>query len=131
MLKEPAVPHRSNSIYLQHEYWEIIKEAYQAIHTSGLYKFTFAMIDSWWDDLNTVLCDLGSVPEATFKDLLEVIEGLTEARNELRLARFLFDVEDINPLYRLIMRNRAVLRGEHILRKVIRTWPSDLSYKGS
>jgi hypothetical protein len=72
-----------------------------------------------WEDLSAALYELESLPETVSKDLLEVIELLTDARNELRLARFLFDVEEINPVYRLVMRNRAVLRSEHILHKVI------------
>jgi len=112
-----------NSGELEHQYCEIVREVYQAIHTSGLDKFTFSLIDSLWNDLNAALRDLEFLPEAAFKELLEVIEGLTEARNELRLARFLFDVEEINAVYRLIMRNRAVLRGEHILHKVLTVWP--------
>jgi hypothetical protein len=112
-----------NSVELEHQYCEIVREVYQTIHTSGLDKFTFSLIDSLWNDLNAALHDLERLPEAVFKELLEVIEGLTEARNELRLARFLFDVEEINPVYRLIMRNRAVLRGEHILHKVLAVWP--------
>jgi hypothetical protein len=32
-------------------------------------------------------------------------------------------VEEINPVHRLIMRNRAVLRNEKILHKVLQVWP--------
>ena len=119
MVKEQA----GNSGELEHQYCEIVREVYQAIHTSGLDKFTFSLIDALWNDLNLVLHDLERLPGATFKELMEVSEGLSEARNELRLARFLFDVEEINAVYRLIMRNRAVLRGEHILHKILTVWP--------
>jgi hypothetical protein len=96
---------------------------YQAIHTSGLDKFTFSLIDSLWTDLMLIIYELERLPRSKFNDLLEVSEGLTEAGNELRLARFLFDVEEINAVYRLIMRNRAVLRSERILHKVLQVWP--------
>jgi hypothetical protein len=76
-----------------------------------------------WDDLNTDLHELESLPQTEAKKLLEAMEHLMAARNELRLARFLFEVEEINPVYRLLMRNRAVLRGESILEKVIKIWP--------
>lgn len=124
MLKEQAGAHRANSSYLENQYLAIVRDIYRTIHTSGLDKFTFAWIDSLWSDLAAALYELERLPEAVYKELLEVIEGLTEARNELRLARFLFDVEEINPVYRLFMRNRAVLRGEDILQKVIKAWPA-------
>ena len=124
------LPHKqANEKYLEHQYCEIAREVYQTIHTSGLDKFTFSLIDSSWNDLNTALRELERLPKETIKELMEVIEGLTEARNELRLARFLFDVEEINAVYRLIMRNRAVLRGEHILHKIIKVWPLHSSSK--
>ena len=128
MLKEPAgkaieAPLMANGEYLEHPYYEIARDVYQTIHTSGLYKFTYLWVDSLWNGLNSTLRQVESLPEIGLKELLEVIELLTGARNELRLARFLFDVAEINPVYRLIMRNRAVLRGEHILNKAIRVWP--------
>lgn len=127
MLKEQAVPRQASRTYLDHQSCEVVRDAYQTIHTSGLYKFTFTFVDSLWDDLNTVLHELESLPRAAFQDLLEGIERLTEARNELRLARFLFDLEEVNPVYRLIMRNRALLRSEQILEKVIQLLPADPS----
>lgn len=120
MVKEQA----GNSVELEHQCCEMVREVYQTIHTSGLDKFTYSLIDSLWNDLNIVLYDLGQLPEAAFRELLDVIEGLTEARNELRLTRFLFDVEEINAVYRLIMRNRAVLRGECILHRALTVWSS-------
>jgi hypothetical protein len=119
MRKEQA----GNSVELEHQYCEIAGEVYQTIHTSGLGKFTFSLIDSLWNDLNTIVHDLERLPDAQFKQLLEVIERLTEARNELRLARFLFEVEEIQEVHRLVMRNRAILRGEGILHKGISVWP--------
>ena len=116
MLKEQA----DNEV--EQQYREVVRDVYQTVHTSGLNKFTFLWIDSLLNELNAALGELQLLPETVFKELLEVIELLTEARNELRLARFLFDVEEINPIYRLVMRNRAVLRGEHILHKVIKVW---------
>ena len=112
-----------NSVELEHQYCEIAREVYQTIHASGLGKFTFSLIDSLWNDLNAMVYDLEHLPEAAFKQLLEVVEGLAEARNELRLARFLFEVEEINEIRRLVMRNRAILRGEKILHKVMAAWP--------
>jgi hypothetical protein len=115
--------HSANGKYLEHQHCEIAREVYEAIHASGLDRFTYAFIDSLWSDLNGILYDLDHLPEATFKDLIEVISNLSEARNELRLARFLFDLEEVSPVYRLIMRNRAVLRGKRILHKVLQVWP--------
>jgi len=128
MLEEQAgkateAPLMANAEYLEHPHYEIARDVYQTMHSSGLYKFTYLWVDSRWNDLNSTLRELESLSKTRLKELLEVIELLTGARNELRLARFLFDVEEINPIYRLVMRNRAVLRGEHILNKAIRVWP--------
>jgi len=114
---------QANAKYLEHQHCVIAREVYQTIHRSGLDNFTFSLIDSLWNDLNIVIHELNDLPDAVFKELMEVMEGLTEARNELRLARFLFDVEEINAVYRLVMRNRAVLRGKHILHKILTVWP--------
>ena len=123
MLKEQADKsveflHSANSKYLEHQHCEVVREVSESLHTSSLDKFTFSFIDSSWNDLNAVVYDLDHLPEATFKEMIEVIDGLSEARNELRLARFLFDVEEIPPVYCLVMRNRAVLRGKRILHQV-------------
>ena len=116
-----------NSVELEHQYCEMAREVYQTIHTSGLGKFSFSLIDSLWNDLNAIVNDLERLPEAACKELLEVIEGLTEARNELRLARFLFELPEINEVQRLVMRNRAILRGENILHRVMAVWPLESS----
>ena len=112
-----------NSVELEHQYCEMAREVYQTIHTSGLGKFSFSLIDSLWNDLNAIVNDLERLPVAACKELLEVIEGLSAARNELRLARFLFELPEINEVQRLVMRNRAILRGENILHRVMAVWP--------
>lgn len=128
MRKEQAgesveLPQQANRKYLEHKHCEIVRDVYNTLQTSGLDKFIFSLIDSVHNDLNAVLPHLDRLPEATFKELIQVIDGLAEARNELRLARFLFDAEEINPIYRLILRNKAILRSKDILHKVIRVWP--------
>jgi hypothetical protein len=127
MLKEPAgsaaVFPQANGKYLEHRYCEIARDVYQTIHISGLYKFTLVWVDSLWRDLEGVVYDLDRLPEPEFRTLIEVILHLNEARNELRLARFLFDLEEINRVHRLILRNKAVLRSEKLLHRVLQIWP--------
>lgn len=115
--------HRSKDTYLEHQCFEITKDVHQTIGRVRLGEFTFSLIDSLWQDLNVVVQNLERLPEEPFKELIEVILALSEARNELRLARFLFEVEGINAVYRLVMRNRAVLRSQDILLKVLMVWP--------
>jgi hypothetical protein len=128
MLKEQAgnavelLP-RENRNYLEYKHCEIVRDISQTIQTSSLDKFTVLWVDALWRDLNAVVHRLQRLPEAAFKELIEVIAGLSEARNELRLARFLFDVEEINAVHRLVIRNRAVLRCQAILCKVLHVWP--------
>jgi hypothetical protein len=117
------LPPGVNGKYLEPQHHEIIVQMYQTLRRSSLNHFTYSFIDTRCNDLNAVVCDLDNLPEASFKQLIEVIHRLGEARNELRLARFLFTVEEINPVYRLILRNRALARGVRILDKVLRVWP--------
>ena len=109
--------------YLAHPCFEMIRDVHQTIDGSSLSEFTLSLVDSLWKALNVVVQSLERLPEESFEALMEVIVSLREARNELRLASFLFDVEEINPVYRLVMRNRAVLRGQEILRKSLLAWP--------
>jgi hypothetical protein len=95
---------------------------YEGLNRSRLGQFTLPRIDAFCQDLNAVLYELERLEEASFRELIEVILRLREARNELRLARFLFDVEEIYPVYRLILRNRAVLRGKDLLHHVVQLW---------
>ena len=114
---------QANTKYQEYRHCESVREIHQIIQTTGLDKFTYSLIDSWWNDLSTTVHHLERLPENAFKELMEVIQGLRKARNELRHARFLFDVEEINSVHRLVMRNRAVLRGKDILRQVLLVWP--------
>jgi len=127
-MKRPAgnsanVLPQANTKYLEHQHCESARQLYQTLHTSGLGKFTYSLIDSLWNDLSTLVHQLERLPEDPFKELMGVIQNLSDARNELRDARFLFDVKEINSVHRLLLRNRAVLRGKHILRKVLMVWP--------
>jgi hypothetical protein len=122
--KPVELPQSKESKCLEHQHCESVRGAYQTIQTSSLDKFTFARVDALWNELNTVLYELDRLPEESFKEMIEVIARLSEARDELRLARFLFDVEEINPIYRLILRNKAVLRSGRILDKVLHAWPA-------
>ena len=128
MLKEQAgistePPDEAICKQLEHGYCEIVQDVYETIRRSSLNQFTFSLIDSLWSDLHLVLYELEHLPEASFRELIDVIIVLREARNELRLARFLFDVEEIDPVRRLVLRNKAVLRGKSILHKVLSVWP--------
>ena len=121
------LPSQANREYREQQYCEIVREVYQILETSSLDKFTYPMIHSLWNTLSDVIHQLERLYEAAFKEMIEVIEGLSEARNELRLSCFLFDVEEINPLHRLIMRNRAVRRGKQQLQKMLLVWPASPS----
>jgi hypothetical protein len=122
--KRVELPQSQTSQYLEHQHCESVRGVYQTMQSSGLYKFTFAPVDSMWNQLNTVIYELDRLPEESFKEMIEVIARLSEARDELRLARFLFDVEEINRVYRLILRNKAVLRCKRILDKALHAWPT-------
>lgn len=108
---------------LERPYCERVRQLYQILHTSGLETYSYTFIDSWYREATVILYELEDQTESTFKALIEVIMSLREARNELRHARFLFDVEDVNPVHCLILRNRAVLKSKEILLRIILGWP--------
>jgi hypothetical protein len=122
--KPVELPQSKYSKCLEHQHCESVRGVYQTIQTSSLDKFTFARVDALWDQFNTVLYELDRLPEESFNEMITIILGLGEARDELRLARFLFDVEEINPVYRLILRNKAIRRSGRILDKVLHAWPA-------
>jgi hypothetical protein len=108
---------------LRHQHCERVKQIHQILHTSSLEKYSYTFIDSLYGESTAILYDLERQPEDIFKALIEVIGGLREVRNELRHVRFLFEVQEINPVHRLVMRNRAALRGKDLLQKIILVWP--------
>lgn len=108
---------------LEHQHCERVKKLHEIMHTSGLERYTSVFINSLYGELTVILYELEKESDDTFKALMEVISGLREARNELRHARFLFDLQEINPVHRLVMRNRAALGGKDVLQKVILVWP--------
>jgi hypothetical protein len=108
---------------LEHPYCERVRHLYDILHASGIETYTYTFIDSWYLEATVILYELEDQTESTFKALIEVIISLREARNELRHARFLFDVEEVNAVYRLILRNRAVLKSKEILLRIILGWP--------
>jgi hypothetical protein len=117
------LPHGVDSSYLESQHYESTRQVYRYLDATGVGKFTPLFIDSVWNSVNDTIHHLEPLPEEAFKELMGMIEGLTKVRNELRHARFLFDLEEIHPVHRLVIRNRAVLRGKDILYKVILAWP--------
>ena len=128
MLTAPALdlaepPHKANSKSQKHAYRELALGVCQAIDQACLSGFTHSFIEGCWSDLHTVHRNLERLPEPAFKEMIQVILSLAEVCNELRDALFLFDVEEITPVYRLMMRNKAMLRGKRILDGVLMCWP--------
>lgn len=114
---------QTNGNVLEPQYCESTSKLYQTIHASGLNRFTHSLLDSWWDQLSVVVYSLEGLPGESLKEMMVVVGGLRAARNELRDACFLFDVGEIHPVHRLILRNRSVIRGKEILWRVIQSWP--------
>jgi hypothetical protein len=121
--KSAEIPQQPTRMHLAHEDCVIVRAVYSTVHQSTLDKFTYSFINSLCKDLQAVIHRLDRLPEVSFQKMVYIIHCLSEARNELRLARFLFDVEEISPIYRLMMRNRAVMRGKQILSNTLQVWP--------
>jgi hypothetical protein len=118
-----ALSHQATSKHLEQEYRERVREVYTTIHQSILESFTASLLDSLWNDLHAIIYELECLPEAIFKELIEVIVNLREAHNELRMAHFLFELEEVDPIRRFVMRHKAILRGKIIINKVLLVWP--------
>ena len=121
--KEGTGAGRSNGTYVEHRHCETVREMYQTMHTSSLHEFTFPRVDALRSELQGIVHALDHLPEPAFKELIEVIIDLREARNELALAGFLFDLEELNSVHRLVLRNKAVLRSKRRLATVLEVWP--------
>lgn len=117
------IPHPASKNYLEISYYEVVWRIYHSINRLSLNKLSLSFTSELCDSLDEIIQDLHHLPEERFKVLIAVIDSLSLARNELRLARFLFRTEEINPLYRLVLRNKATLRGKNILRKALTSWP--------
>ena len=123
MRKEHTRTSTTTGEHLEPVLCEIVRQVHERVDQSRLEQFTFPRVDGFWQDLNAVLHELERLPETSFREWIGVILRLREARNELRLARFLFDVEEINPVRRLVLRNKAILQSKRILYEVLLTWP--------
>ena len=125
----PASPFakKADRIVIERPYCELARDVYQAIDGARWDRFTFSFIDSAYHHLDAIAYELERLPEREFREMIEVLDHLTEARNELRLARFLFEVEEIDAVYRLIIRHKAVLSAKFILHRALRVWPSSSS----
>ena len=117
------LPHGAEMSHLELKHYESIRDTYRYLDATGVGKFTPSFIDSVWNSLSDTIRHLEQLPEESFKELIGVILGLSEVRNELRHGRFLFEVREIHPVHRLVMCNRAVLSGKDILHRVILAWP--------
>jgi hypothetical protein len=116
----PAGRSAANDQVLETEGWEVVRQTYQTLRTSSLFQFTLARVEGLYRDLEAALYQMEHGSAEVSPRFLKIAESLQKARNELRLALFLFDVPEIDPLYRLVMRNRALLRGEAVLCEVIK-----------
>ena len=124
-----ALPISPDGSVLEHELWEIVRADYHMMQASTLNKFTSSWIDSLLDHWSAILYDLERLPEEQFKQFIETIGRLASGRDELRLARFLFALEEVDPVRRLVMRNKAILRAKRILRQALSAWPPDVQTK--
>jgi len=98
---------------------------YQQINNTHPGKFSLSFADSLCNELECVIDDLLS--RAKSKELLSVIHDLTIARNEVVLTIHYLDLEGVHPLYRLVLRNKAILRLKNVLHGILRNWQSDVS----
>ena len=109
--------------YYEERSRDLAMQVCQSIERSSLLEFTSSRVDELLDVLHNIVHQLNQLPDQAFRELIQVILALRDVRNELRLARFLFDVEEVNPVHRYVMRSRAIVRGKTMLEKILQVWP--------
>jgi hypothetical protein len=95
-----------------------ISGLYRQISNTHPGKFGLPFADGLCSELDCVIDELLS--QATSKELLAVIHDLTIARNEVLLTIDYLDPERVHPLYRLVLRNKAILRLKNVLHSILR-----------
>src|SRR5690349_12728477 len=73
---------------------DLAMQVCQSIERSSLLEFTSSRVEELLDVLHDIIQQLDQLPDHAFRDLMQVILAMRDVRNELRLARFLFDVEE-------------------------------------
>ena len=113
---------------LEQLYREITSDIYQSLKLMNPWSFDRTFVCVAWEDLNAVID--GLLPhmmddEDTF---VRIVDGLKAVRKELCFADSLFDVEQVDPLYRLVIRNKSALRLRYILDTILQSWETNPSH---
>jgi hypothetical protein len=116
--KPASLPQHLADIQELEQLYSPISRLYQQINNTHPGKFSLPFADGLCNELDCVLDDLLS--QAKSKELLAVIHDLTLARNEVMLTVDYLDLEGVHPLYRLVLRNKAILRLKDVLHGILR-----------
>ena len=117
--KIPAnISPRLADIQEREQLYSPISRLYRQINNTHPGKFSLPFADGLCSELDCVIDDLLS--QVKSKELLAIIHDLTIARNEVLLTIDYLDPEEVHPLYRLVLRNKAILRLKNVLHGILR-----------
>jgi len=107
---------------LEHIYLEMIREIYQVVRTANPWRFNQTFISSMLEDLSSVIGGLNSLAGSNDHAFFSLVNDLKSARAELRVTHALFDVEEISPIHRLMIRNKTTLKFRELLQSALQDW---------
>lgn len=96
-----------------------IGDLYRRIDSAHPGTFSVSFAEGLCNEIDCLVDQLFS--QAKSKEILAVVRDLTLARNEVVLAIDYLDPQEVDPLYRLVLRNKAILRLKNLLYEILRT----------
>jgi hypothetical protein len=93
-----------------------IDDLYRQIQDTHPGLFSLAFADDLCSRLDCLLDDLSS--QAKPQERLPFLHDLILARNEVVLTIDYLDPDEVDPLYRVVLRNQAILRLKEVLQRV-------------
>lgn len=100
--------------------------------TAGMHKMlvtaeagglTASFLERLCNELDSIITRLIPLKDPNKLESPAFFDGLLIARNKLRFALALFGMEEVDPLYRLIIRNKVIFKVRMLLGDVLQCWP--------
>jgi hypothetical protein len=125
----PAEREKNNSETLSSLY-QATARIYKALAAAEPGMLTASFLEGLHNDLDAIIEHLTPLTDPDELESPAIIDGLIIARNKLDFALALFDIEEVDPLYRLVIRNKVVPRVRILLGDVLQCWPGVIPYGG-
>lgn len=118
----PAVPEENKPDTLTSLYGATAR-MYQTLAAAEVGMLTASFLQGLYNDLDSIIERLIPLKDPNELESPAILDGLIIARNKLDFALALFDIEDVDPLYRLVIRNKVIPKVRSLLEDVLLCWP--------